>query len=406
MRVVQINAVYRYSSTGRTTEEMHHYLLDHGHESYVFCLKNYSDEKNDIYEVVTHLQYRIAGILSRITGLEAYHSRNSTQKVLRKLEEITPEIVIIRNVHSDFVNLTLLLSYLSQKQIVTMVVLHDCFLFTGHCYYYTNIRCEKWKSECGGCPQLKVGNPRWFFDRSRKEFRDKMHSFQSIKDLVVVGVSDWITNESKKSVILSNAKIIKRIYNWIDLGVFIPHNTHELRSKLDVVEDFIVLGIAQSWSENKGLSIFIQIARLFPSLKVIMVGKFTDEQKKLLPANIITPGVLSSESMLSDYYAMADVFINPSVQETFGKVTAEALACGTPVIANEATANTELVGDCGVLVKDNNIDDYSKALNDLIKKGKEYYSYKCRQRAEELFDKNRNMERYMALFRDAIKKVS
>ncbi len=400
MKIVQINAVYQYSSTGRTTEEMHHYLLDHGHESYVFCLKNPSDEKDNIYEVVTNFQYRIAGIQSRLTGLEAYHSKNTTKKVLSKIDQIIPDIVIIRNVHSDYINLSLLLNYLSHKQITTIVVLHDCFLFTGHCYYYTKLGCEKWKKECGGCPQLKVGNPRWFFDMSRKEFRDKKRLFHAINNLVVVGVSDWITNESKKSVILSNARIFKRIYNWIDLDVFKPHCTHDLRNKLGIVNDFVVLGIAQSWSEGKGLSVFIQIANRFPSVKVIMVGNFSEEQIKILPENIIKPGVLNSKNMLSDYYALADVFINPSIQETFGKVTAEALSCGTPVIANNATANPELVGDCGALVKDNNINEYSKAINDIIVKGKAFYSPKCRQRAEELFDKNKNMEQYMDLFRD------
>ena len=398
MRIVQINAVYRYSSTGRTTEEMHHYLLDHGHESYVFCLKNHSDEKENIFEVVSHLQYRVAGVQSRLTGMEAYHSKKTTLKVLRRIDEITPDIVIIRNVHSDYINLSLLLNYLSQKQIATIVVLHDCFLFTGHCYYYTKLRCDKWQSECGGCPQLKVGNPRWFFDRSRKEFRDKKILFGAIKDLAVVGVSDWITDESKKSVILANAKTFKRIYNWIDLDVFKPHGTSELRKTMGMVDDFVVLGIAQSWSEAKGLSVFIQIANRFPLVKVIMVGNITEEQKVSLPANVITPGSLSSKSILSDYYAMADVFINPSVQETFGKVTAEALSCGTPVIANNATANPELVGDCGALVNDNNIDDYSMALNDIISRGKPFYSQKCRQRAEKLFDKNKNMEQYMELF--------
>lgn len=398
MRIVQINAVYRYSSTGRTTEEMHHYLLDHGHESYVFCLRNESDEKDNIFEVVSYLQYRIAGVQSRLTGLEAYQSKNTTRKVLRSLDEIKPDIVIIRNVHSDYVNLPLLLNYFSQKQIATIVVLHDCFLFTGHCYHYTKLGCYKWQSECDGCPQLKVGNPRWFFDRSRKEFRDKKILFGAIKDLAVVGVSDWITDESKKSVILANAKTFKRIYNWIDLDVFKPHDTSELRKTMGMVDDFVVLGIAQSWSEAKGLSVFIQIANRFPSVKVIMVGNITEEQKALLPANVIAPGTLSSKSVLSDYYATADVFVNPSVQETFGKVTAEALSCGTPVIANNATANPELVGDCGALVNDNNIDDYSMALNDIISRGKPFYSQKCRQRAEKLFDKNKNMEQYMELF--------
>ena len=400
MRIVQINAVYQYSSTGRTTEEMHHYLLDHGHESFVFCLKNSSNEERNIYKVVTLLQYRIAGVQSRLTGLQAYHSKNATRKVLKELDKIQPEIVIIRNVHSDYINLPVLLNYLAQKQIATIVVLHDCFLFTGHCYHYTKLGGEKWQSECDGCPQLKVGNPRWFFDRSQKEFQDKKILFGAIKDLAVVGVSDWITNESKKSVILANAKTFKRIYNWIDLDIFKPHSTQELRKEMGSVDDFVVLGIAQSWSEAKGLSVFIQIANRFPSVKVIMVGNITKEQKTLLPANIITPGTLNSKSVLSDYYAMADVFINPSVQETFGKVTAEALSCGTPVIANNATANPELVGDCGALVTDNCIDDYTSILNCIIEKGKSFYSQRCRQRAEEFFDKNKNMEQYMELFQE------
>lgn len=403
MRIVQINAVYQYSSTGRTTEEMHHYLLEQGHDSYVFCLRNTSEEKDSIFEFVTHLEYRIAGVQSRLTGLEAYYSKPPTIKVLRKIDEIKPDIVIIRNVHSDYIHLPLLLKYLSERQIATIVVLHDCFLFTGHCYYFTKLGCDKWQSECRKCPQLNVGNPRWFFDRSRKEFRDKKRLFHAIKNLVVVGVSDWITNESKKSVILSEAKAFKRIYNWIDLEVFKPHSTLEFRRKMGLVDSFIVLGIAQSWSEAKGLSIFIELASQFPLVKFILVGHFAEKQKALLPANIITPGTLSSKSLLSDYYAMADVFINPSIQETFGKVTAEALSCGTPVIANNATANPELVGDCGALVKDNNIDDYTTALKGIIKKGKDFYSHKCRERAEELFDKNKNMEQYMVLFQETMR---
>ena len=37
MKIVQVNAVYEYSSTGRNTMETHEYLRTLGHESYVFC---------------------------------------------------------------------------------------------------------------------------------------------------------------------------------------------------------------------------------------------------------------------------------------------------------------------------------------------------------------------------------
>lgn len=65
------------------------------------------------------------------------------------------------------------------------------------------------------------------------------------------------------------------------------------------------------------------------------------DSSEKLPTNIIAVGILSGLRELAEHYSMADVFLNPSVQETFGKVSAEALACGTPIIANNATANPE-----------------------------------------------------------------
>ena len=68
--------------------------------------------------------------------------------------------------------------------------------------------------------------------------------------------------------------------------------------------------------------------------------------------------------MLSDIYAMADVFFNPTKRETFGKVTAEALACGTPVVAYDTTACPELVGEnCGYIEE---LGDIKSAYKDIV----------------------------------------
>ena len=48
MKIVQINAVYEYSSTGRTTKEMHLSLKDRGIDSYVFCT-NKSIPEDKVY---------------------------------------------------------------------------------------------------------------------------------------------------------------------------------------------------------------------------------------------------------------------------------------------------------------------------------------------------------------------
>lgn len=79
---------------------------------------------------------------------------------------------------------------------------------------------------------IRVG----FFDRTSKMWNDKKRLWLSIPNLAVVGVSDWITNEAKKSPMFKNAKIIRRIYNWIDLDVFKPANADDIREKYGLTD--------------------------------------------------------------------------------------------------------------------------------------------------------------------------
>jgi glycosyltransferase involved in cell wall biosynthesis len=62
--------------------------------------------------------------------------------------------------------------------------------------------------------------------------------------------------------------------------------------------------------------------------------------------------------------ANADVFFNPSITETFGNVTLEAMACELPVVAATATGATTLVrdGQTGLLVEPGDADSYADAL--------------------------------------------
>ncbi|MFX4302998.1 glycosyltransferase [Alicyclobacillus tolerans] len=57
------------------------------------------------------------------------------------------------------------------------------------------------------------------------------------------------------------------------------------------------------------------------------------------------------KELLTAYYNAADVKISTSMGEGFGLTDAEALACGCPVIAQDCSATTEVVGDAGILVK-------------------------------------------------------
>ena len=395
MKIVQINCVYEYSSTGRTTMEMHEYCMSYGIESHVFCM-NKSDADNNVYYVGTQLDHKLHALWSRIWGMQGFFSKSATRKMVSQLKRIQPDVVILRNLHSNFVNLPILLGYLAKYDIPTIVVLHDCWFFTGHCTHYTAHKCYKWQSECKNCKLMKLDNPSLFFDTSRKMFRAKKELFVSIPRLAVVGVSDWITDEGHKAPIFQNAKIFQRIYNWINLKPFHPKDTILLRKKLGLKDtDFVALGVSMSWDYRKGMEIFFDIAERIPDITIIMIGCLPDCE--LLP-NILNVPPMGAVDELVEYYSLADVLFNFSIQETFGKVAAEALACGTPLIVNETTANPELPGECGFVVKNNDVNNLIRAVNTLRSRGKGYYQQMCVERAHNLFEKDKNIEQYIELF--------
>lgn len=104
--------------------------------------------------------------------------------------------------------------------------------------------------------------------------------------------------------------------------------------------------------------------------------------------------------MLSDLYAAADVFYNPTRRETFGKVTAEALSCGTPVIVYKTTACPELVGDgCGYT---ESVGDVKAVYKDILKisDDKQNYTDRCRDFAEKSFDKSKKLNETIEVYQE------
>lgn len=400
MRVVQINATYGYGSTGSIAADIHKMLRDKGHESYVFWATRCTEEgvaDPNVLRVGNEIDHKLHAILRRVKNNQGWNSRLCTILLCKKLESLKPDIIHLHNLHSNYVNLPFLLSYLVKKQMPTVVTLHDCWLFTGHCTYHVEqAYCQQWRtSQCRKCPLF---HKKHVLKKINNQYLVKSKYFNELQKLGVIGVSDWITECGRKSLLQSAQKIC-RIYNWIDCEIFKPSdNVEQIREKYGVPsEKKLVLGASQGWSKRKGLQEFREISeKLSDRVFVILVG---DPSGNESTDNMKFIGYTNNVNEMSELYAAADLFVNPSRMETFGKVTAEALACGTPVVAYSNTGTAELVTESvGCLVADGNIEDMIEAVRCAISKGKSYYHENCRMSALSRFNKEDLLAQHLELY--------
>lgn len=389
MKIVQINATYGIGSTGCIVKDIHERLTDQQNESYVFwaakCIPE-AVKDNHISRVGNGLDHKIHAVQWRILHNQGWNSRFATKQLCGKIRRIRPDVVHLHNLHSNYINLPLLLKFLAVYRIPVMITLHDCWLFTGHCTHFLNFdHCSQWRSK--GCLDCPAFNNKYLKNKVHRQYEVKKKLFSGIKNLGVIGVSNWITGCGKESL-LSDARIHKCVYNWIDYDIFHPGDDGEtVREKYGIKKgQVMILGVSQGWSREKGLVEFQVLSRRLGSRgKIILIGNSENQRSS---DNLVFAGYTANQKELSGLYSAADLFVNPSRMETFGKVTAEALACGTPVVAYDNTGTSELISmDTGILAEDGNIEEMINAVFSVLGRGKEEYSTNCRNRAIGMFNK-------------------
>ena len=396
MKVVQINAVCGSGSTGRISVELNEMLRQNGHEGMILYGNGSSDYEHS-QKVATPIGVKVHGLLSRVMGKNAAYSPLATRKLLEILKSYKPDVVHLHNLHGNYANLKPLLQYLAENDIPTVLTLHDCWFFTGKCTHYTVEGCYRWKTGCHNCPKLKADIPSWFFDRTAEMWQEKKRLFDAIPRLAVVGVSDWITNEARQSF-LQDAAILIRIYNWIDSDVFYPRE--DARGEFGISKGkFAILCIGAGWNQNTSkMNDLISLAnQVDDDCEIILAGSVNF--KGSLPPNIKCVGYINSTDDLAQLYSSCDVYVHLSREDTFGKVIAEAIGCGTPAIGYNATACPEIVGEgCGYVVEPGDIN----AINDVKAKGKQSFQNNCLAFVQANFEKKKLIDDTIELYRRLI----
>lgn len=413
MRILLVNGVYGYSSTGTIVRDIQNLCEQQGIQCYVaYSMTNLpADELHNTYRIGTTLEKKIHAILCRINGKQAYFSHFATCKFIKYIEHIKPDIVHLHTIHGNYLNMPMLLTYLARKRIRTIVTMHDCWYYTGGCFHYTRVNCFKWQQSCGNCPKKKSDTPAYIFDKSSQILADRKRLFDAIPDLTITGVSRWICDESQKGIF--HDKDVLTIYNGVDTTIFKPTSLDDIETTdsftnltSSIKDHFTIMGLAGKWLDPINREAFLYLlSHMEDNDRFLLFG--CDEAKlKLLSSldlpkdKVITFGYTTNRQQLAALYTLADVFLNCTREESFSLINVEPQACGTPVVTYANTGAQETVNNkCSYSVLTCDYNAMWEKVFLIRKNGKKHYSKDCIQWVKDNFEIRVNYQKYLDLYK-------
>ena len=335
-KVLQINVVYGQGSTGKIVKVIHDNIDKRQFESYVLYGRGKNVKEKKVKKIVPEIICKFQALGSRITGYAYAGCWFSTNKLIKEIKKIQPDVIHLHCLNGYFVNIYKLLHFLRKNNIPTILTLHAEFMYTGGCG--NTMGCKKWVAGCYDCEQIKQnsGRPKtMFLDRSNKEWNMMKEALEKFESIVVCPVSTWLEKQAEQSAAMQDKNIVV-VLNSLDENIFCfrkdeYEQKHSNRKRvLYVTPDFE--------SKLKGGEYIQELSkRMIEDVDFYVVGKYNSNNKQLKELeNVIFLGEISEQHELACLYSISDVTILTSKSETFSMVCAESLCCGTPVIGFKA----------------------------------------------------------------------
>lgn len=397
--LLQINVTANWGSTGKIAEQIGKLVISQGWDSYVAYGRKMNASTSKLIKVGSTVEVYEHYVENRLFDNDGLASRRATNKLIKSIKELRPDIIHLHNIHDHWLNYRLLFEYLQTLDTPIVWTQHDCWGFTGGCKYYSLSNCDKWLKQCNNCPLNQTFFP--LVDKALNHFENKKYLFNHLRNLTLVPVSHWLENELRKSFLYKNK--IHTIYNGVDTSLFSPIHS-DVKKRYGIEGRSLLIAVASVWEQRKGLTDFIQLSTCLPDTVIMLVG-LNDQQIKKLPHNIIGLKRTQNVEELISLYSAADIVLNLSYEETFGLTTVEGFACGTPGIVYNTTASPELITpETGMVVETGDIDGVKQAVAMMLSNGKIYYTNACRKRAKDFFNIEERYREYLNLYEELLNK--
>jgi len=334
MKVAIINYTWGDSSTGKITVNMYDGLVRAGHDAKVFfgVMPTTGTERENFIYFGNKAVFFIDHIISNLTGLSGALSFLTTRKLFKMLDDYSPDIIWLYNLHGGYVNEYWLLDYAKKKAKWTIYSMADEYPFLGKCCY--SYDCDKYMFErgCYDCPQLRDSPRSLIFDNSQFHFKMKEKAYKDFDHISFVS-APYVVDKAKKSWLVKDKEFFISDSHVDVQHMYYPRATEKIREELKIpVGKRIMLVCASISSAYKGVKYFLEAARRCLSDDIVFINVGYGGDEALCPSNYIPLPYVHDQNRLSELMSLADAYVCTSIVDAQPNACLNALGCGTPII--------------------------------------------------------------------------
>lgn len=246
--------------------------------------------------------------------------------------------------------------------------LRDMWPFTGGCHFSGS--CDRFEQNCGDCP--KIHRPAEQETARQLEFK----SAYLPRSATFVAISNHFAETARRSNILKGCDI-RVIPNSVDAPA-VEYTQEDAREALGLPEEKVVLssGALNLSEPRKGATTLKRLLKEHANTKNIewlLFGGGFEMLDTGVIENCRVMGKTFDVDLITRIYVASDLFVMPSLQESFGKVTLEAMLAGKAVVAFRDTPAEDMIidGQTGWLVRHGDTNGFVAAVNSAVALGRE-----------------------------------
>lgn len=276
------------------------------------------------------------------------------------------DIVHYHILHNGMISLLDYPKLMNQRNSVWTI--HDPWILTGCCVY--PLECEKWKNGCEECERFNDPNMPMNCDNAAFMWQTKKDILSQINPNIVVSC-DFMKEYLEQSPLTRHFNHITIIPFGLQIQKHNINQKSEIKNVFFKKKESITIGFRVEANFIKGNEYLFDALRKMKrreNVELICVGSGQIPQDIKDKFSTIELGWIDNEDEMIDFYLAADIFVMPSLAETFGLMAIEAMASECCVVCFDNTVLEEITNcpEYGIAVKYRSSAELCKTISSLI----------------------------------------